>query len=385
MSRPSGQEARLNKDDVPNPAFVLRYAGEARSTVYCGSGLLASLGALIQTLLGGRPSRVLLCGDANVDALHGEQVAEVLAGSGIAVHRVTMPAGEAHKNLQTVAMIYARFAELGVERSDVLVALGGGVPGDLFGFVAATYLRGLRLVQIPTTLVAQVDSAIGGKVGVDLPEGKNMVGAFKHAELVVADVGLLATLPEEEWVAGTAEVLKAGVIADAGLFDRLEESAPNWRGRTMALDPVLAAAIAVKARFVQEDVFETGSRMFLNYGHTYGHAIEAAAGYGTLRHGEAVGWGMAMEARLAAGIGLLSNEDVARQDRVLRALGLLVLFAPPPMDVVLAHLYRDKKVRQGRVRWALPAGEMGSCVVRSDVPEEMVRAVLANTLAGLLI
>jgi 3-dehydroquinate synthetase len=258
------------------------------------------------------------------------------------------------------------------------------VPGDLFGFVAATYLRGLRLIQVPTTLVAQVDSAIGGKVGVDLPEGKNMVGAFKQAEIVVADVDLLSTLPEEEWVAGTAEVLKAAVIADAALFDRLEENALEWRRRTIALGPVLAAAMAVKARFVQEDVFETGSRMFLNYGHTYGHAIEAAAGYGTLRHGEAVGWGMAMEARLAARIGLMSEQDVARQDQLLRALGLLSPFAPPPMDTVLAHLYRDKKVRQGRVRWALPAGGIGSCVVRSDVPEDMVRKVLIEALAGAL-
>jgi 3-dehydroquinate synthase len=364
---------------------VLRYAGEASSTVYCGSGLLASLGDLVRSLPAGSPTRVLLCGDTSVDALHGEQVAAALAGLGLTVQRVTMPAGEAHKNLQTVATMYARFAKLGVERSDVLIALGGGVPGDLFGFVAATYLRGLRLIQIPTTLVAQVDSAIGGKVGVDLPEGKNMVGAFKHAELVVADVDLLSTLPEEEWVAGTAEVLKAGVIADAALFDRLEEKALAWRRRTMALDPVLAAAIAVKVRFVQEDVFETGSRMFLNYGHTYGHAIEAAAGYGTLRHGEAVGWGMAMEARLAARIGLMSDQDVARQDRVLRALGLLTPFAPPPMDTILAHLHRDKKVRQGRVRWALPAGRIGSCVVRNDAPEELVRAVLADTLGGLLV
>jgi 3-dehydroquinate synthase len=369
---------------VVEPAFVLRYAGEASSAVYCGSGLLASLGSLLWSLPSGAPSRVLVCSDANVDALHGELVAQILGASGMAAHRVTMPAGEPHKNLQAVAAIYARFAELRVERSDVLIALGGGVPGDLFGFVAATYLRGLRLVQIPTTLVAQVDSAIGGKVGVDLPEGKNMVGAFKHAELVVADVDLLHTLPEEEWIAGTAEVLKAGVIADAVLFERLEDSALQWRRRSMDLGPILAAAVAVKARFVQEDVFETGSRMFLNYGHTYGHAIEVAAGYGTLRHGEAIGWGMAMEARLAAGIGLMSDEDVARQDKVLRALGLLVPFAPPPVNVVLTHLYRDKKVRQGRVRWALPAGRIGSCVVRNDVPKDLVRTILEETFAGAL-
>ena len=164
---------------ILEPAFVLRYACEASSTVYCGSGLLAWLGALLRALPVGTPNQVLLCADTHVDALHGRRVGEALAEAGMKVQGVTMPAGEAHKDLQTVATIHAQFAKLGVERSDLVIVLGGGVPGDLFGFVATTYLRGLRLVQNATTLVAQVDSAIGGKVGVDLPEGKNMVGAFK--------------------------------------------------------------------------------------------------------------------------------------------------------------------------------------------------------------
>ncbi|MGH2387850.1 MAG: 3-dehydroquinate synthase, partial [Chloroflexota bacterium] len=258
----------MSGPDIREPVRVLRYRTEASTAIYCGSGLLDELGNLISALPPHPPRHVLLCTDEGVDALHGARAAQALTAAGLKVSKLTMPAGEAHKHLQTVAGIYARFAELVVERGNVVLALGGGVPGDLFGFVAATYLRGLRFVQVPTTLVSQVDSALGGKVGVDLPEGKNMVGAFKHADLVVADVDVLRTLPEPEWIAGTAEVLKAGVIADAALFDRLEASADQWRRRAMPLEPVLSAAIAVKARFVQEDVFETGSRMFLNYGHT---------------------------------------------------------------------------------------------------------------------
>ncbi len=375
----------MGDPDIREPVRVLRYHTETSTAIYCGPGLLDELGDLLRALPPHPPRHVLLCTDERVNTLHGDRAAHALAEAGLKVSQITMPAGEAHKHLQTVAGIYAQFAALGVERNDLVIALGGGVPGDLFGFVAATYLRGLRFVQVPTTLVAQVDSAIGGKVGVDLPEGKNMVGAFRHADLVIADVDVLRTLPEPEWIAGTAEVLKHGVIADAALFEHLEATADQWRWRSMPLDAVLSAAIAVKARFVQEDVFETGSRMFLNYGHTYGHALEAAAGYGNLRHGEAVGWGMALEARLAAEINLVSEEFVVRQDTALNALGLLVPFSSPPMDSVLSHLYRDKKVRYGKIRWALPAGTIGSCVVRDNVPEELVRELLAESLQGTLV
>ncbi|HXT36872.1 MAG TPA: 3-dehydroquinate synthase family protein, partial [Chloroflexota bacterium] len=274
------------------------------------------------------------------------------------------------------------FAALAVERGDLVVALGGGVPGDLFGFVAATYLRGLRLVQVPTTLVAQVDSAIGGKVGVDLPEGKNLVGAFKHPELVLADEDLLRTLPEAEWIAGTAEVAKHGVIVDPQILEWLESDPGGWRRRAVPLGPILAAAIAVKAGIVQEDVLETGTRMYLNYGHTLGHAVEAAAGYGVIRHGEAVGWGMAMEARLAEAVGLTTEGFVARQDRLLRNLGLLAPLPALDPDAILDFVYRDKKVRDGKIRWALPAAEPGACVVRDDVPVDLVRTVLERTLSG---
>jgi len=361
--------------------LVLRYEGEARSIVHCRAGALDELGTLLRGLPGRPLRRAILCSDERVVGLHGEPARCALAAAGIVVERVTIPAGEEHKNLATVASCYREFAALAVERGDLVVALGGGVPGDLFGFVAATYLRGLRLVQVPTTLVAQVDSAIGGKVGVDLPEGKNLVGAFKHPELVLADEDLLRTLPEAEWIAGTAEVAKHGVIVDPQILEWLESDPGGWRRRAVPLGPILAAAIAVKAGIVQEDVLETGTRMYLNYGHTLGHAVEAAAGYGVIRHGEAVGWGMAMEARLAEAVGLTTEGFVGRQDRLLRNLGLLAPLPALDPDAVLEFVYRDKKVREGKIRWALPAAEPGACVVRDDVPVDLVRAVLERTLS----
>jgi 3-dehydroquinate synthase len=312
-------------------------------------------------------------------------VRALLAHQGLSVETLTIPAGEEQKTLANVVAAYDRLARSGAERGDVLVALGGGVVGDLFGFVAATYLRGMRLVQAPTTLVAQVDSSLGGKVGVDLPAGKNLVGAFKHPIWVVADQDLLLTLPEAEWIAGTAEVAKHGVIADARLFRALEAQADAWRQRRMDPAPVLAAAIAVKARVVQEDEYETGVRMILNYGHTLGHALEAAAAYHGIRHGEAVAWGMAMEARLALRLGLSSAAFVARQDNLLQRLGLLQPLPRLDGETVYQRLFLDKKVQNGALRWLLPGAEPGSVSVRADVPLDLVRDLVERTANGTLL
>jgi 3-dehydroquinate synthase len=365
--------------------MVLRYESGDTTEVYAGSGVLRDLGRLVASLPPRRPGRVLLCSDDQVMARHGMMARTVLEDAGLAVEVLTIPAGEEQKTLENVAAAYVRLAHLGVERGDVLVALGGGVVGDLFGFVGATYLRGLRLVQAPTTVVAQVDSSIGGKVGVDLPAGKNLVGAFKHPRRVVADHDLLATLPEAEWVAGTAEVVKHGVIADAALFTNLEQHAEDWRMRTMDIAPILAAAIAVKARVVQVDEHETGLRMILNYGHTLGHALEAAAGYQGIRHGEAVAWGMAMEARLAARMGLSAPAFVSRQDLLLRRLGLLQPLPRLDSSAVYNKLFLDKKVQNGALRWLLPGTEPGNVAVRSDASLEVVRELVEWTVGGTLL
>jgi 3-dehydroquinate synthase len=243
----------------------------------------------------------------------------------------------------------------------------------------------LRLVQAPTTVVAQVDSSIGGKVGVDLPEGKNLVGAFKHPELVLIDYATLRTLPEAEWVAGTAEAVKHGVIADAALFTAFEADPQGWRGRSVDPAPLLDAAVRVKARVVQEDEKELGMRMILNYGHTLGHALEAAAAYRGLRHGEAVAWGMAMEARLAVGMGLSTPGFVARQDRLLLALGLLRPLPALDAAQVYGRMFLDKKVRHGQLRWILPGATPGSVTIRDDAPELLARDLVTATVEGTLL
>jgi 3-dehydroquinate synthase len=320
-----------------------------------------------------------------VHALHGECLDRSLRAAGLDPVLVRIPSGEDQKTVANVMTALGQLARLGIERHDVLVALGGGVPGDLFGYVAASYMRGIRLVQIPTTVVAQVDSSIGGKVGVDLPEAKNLVGAYKHPDRVIIDYEMLRTLPYEEWVAGTAEVVKSGVIADADLFTWLESNADQWRTRACDVGPALAAALKVKVRIVQEDERETGIRMNLNYGHTLGHALEAVAGYRGLRHGEAVAWGMAMEARMAVEVGVSDGTFVRRQDHLLQALGLLQPLPALSGYATFERLSLDKKVKAGRVRWILPGRMPGTVSVRDDIPAEIVRKLVDATVDGRLL
>ncbi len=340
--------------------------------IVCGTGafeLLPSL--LVEHDITGR---VIVCSDDTVAPLHATRLVEALRSAGVEALLWTMPAGERHKTLETVAGLYGCLAEHRVERRDTVLACGGGVVGDLCGFAAATYLRGLRLVQAPTTLVAQVDSTVGGKVGVDLPAGKNLVGAFHQPSLVVADPTLLATLPPREWSAGLAEVVKHGIIGGGDVLDMLEGD----RDRIMAREPevvarLVARAVRVKIDVVRQDPLETGLRRVLNYGHTLGHAVERVAGYGVVLHGEAVAWGMAAAARIGAAIGTCDGAFVDWQDDLLRGYGLLRPLPPLDVDELLAATRVDKKSVAGRIHWALPR-RAGEVVITSDVPEEAVRA-----------
>jgi 3-dehydroquinate synthase len=369
----------------PDPFFVLRYNLAEATAVYAGNSTLSASGLLVAALPPRRPRRVVVCSDEAVFAIHGQALVDCLNAAGLITVTCTIPAGEEAKTMEHVVASLCTFARYGIERSDVALALGGGVPGDLFGYVAASYMRGIRLVQVPTTLVAQMDSSIGGKVGVDLQEGKNLVGAFKHADCVIIDYQTLRTLPDAEWVAGSAEILKSAVIADAVLFEMLERDLAAWRKRAMDPAPVMAAALAVKARVVQEDERETGVRMILNYGHTLGHALEAVAGYRGLRHGEAVAWGMAMEARLAARLGLSDAQFVARQDRALQGLGLLQPLPILDAAAVYNRLFMDKKAQSGRLRWILPGTEPGAVTIRDDVPPDLARDLVEATVQGTLL
>jgi len=291
------------------------------------------------------------------------------------VRQITVPDGEPYKTLATVADIYTQLAEMGVERSDTLLALGGGVVGDLAGFAAATYLRGVRFVQVPTSLLAMVDASVGGKTGVDLPQGKNLVGAFKQPAAVIIDPDCLKTLPEAELRSGSAEVIKSGLLGDAELFAALAAGAgqpDEWRS-PQGLDWI-ERALRVKIRIVEEDPYEGGRRALLNLGHTPGHALEALSGY-TLRHGEAVSIGMVAAARLAVELGAAPPELSGQLEALLKAYGLPTACPPYPVADLLTAMQQDKKRRQGKLRWVLPV-RPGEAILHDDVPETLVRQTL---------
>lgn len=280
---------------------------------------------------------------------------------------VTLPDGEQHKTLETCRVVYSGLAQLGLDRHGLIIALGGGVIGDLLGFVAATYMRGVRLVQVPTSLLAMVDSSVGGKTGVDLPEGKNLVGAFKQPELVVIDPDVLQTLPDIEWRCGLAEVIKHGLLADPALLD----SALLQRERAAEFIP---RAVRVKVEVVQQDPFEQNIRAHLNLGHTFAHALEQVSGY-TWKHGEAVAVGLVAAARLSARLGLCSPDLPAQVERLLGKVGLPVRFGPYDPANLWQAMAVDKKWQDGHNRFVLLQG-IGAPVVRDNVPPEEVMAVL---------
>jgi 3-dehydroquinate synthase len=263
------------------------------------------------------------------------------------------------------------------ERQEPIIALGGGVVGDVAGFVAACYQRGVLLIQIPTSLLAQVDSAIGGKTGINHPLGKNLIGAYYQARLILVDPAFLLTLPPRMYHEGWAEIVKYGMILDANLFELLEAHISAIHSRDAELlTAIIARCVRLKMDVVQHDERESGLRMILNYGHTFGHALEAVTDYGTWLHGEAVALGMEVAARIAIARGLLSSEDAVRQHNLLRALDLPVHCQDIDSEAILAAMQRDKKVRAGRMRWVLPT-RIGHAEVYDDIPIEMVRDAIA--------
>ena len=332
----------------------------------------------------GLGGRVFVVSDSEVIGAHGERVAQVLDGGGIAGASYLVPSGERSKQLSVAAELYRWLAEQHAERTDAVLALGGGVVGDLAGFVAATYLRGMPLVQLPTSVLAMTDASIGGKVAVDLPQGKNLVGAFHQPRGVVADVDTLATLPRRALLEGFAEVIKHALILDPALLVELEERAAELAGGTA--DPALLASIIgrsarLKALVVSTDPRESGLRAILNYGHTLGHGVEVAGGYEQHLHGEAVAIGMTGAARIAERLGMLDAEHARRQVELLRAFGLPIAADGIDPDAVLAAMRLDKKVQGGKQRLVL-LEEPGRAVVRDDVPAELVEDVVRGLAAG---
>jgi 3-dehydroquinate synthase len=321
--------------------------------------------------------------DARVARHHGPAVLKVLRRSGCPVSLSVVPAGERSKSAARLALLWREMALAGCDRSSCIVALGGGVVGDLAGFAAASILRGVDLVQVPTTLLAMVDSSVGGKTGINLPEGKNLAGAFHQPRAVVADLDFLRTLPGRELRSGWAEVVKTAAIRDLALWRRLEREGHALRaGSPAPLARVIARVAAIKAEVVGADERETGLRRILNFGHTLGHAIEAVHGYGRLLHGEAVSIGMVFAAELGEALGHTPAGTAARLAALLLAYGLPVRPAAPLSPArLLAAMARDKKRGPSGLRWVL-LRRLGEAVVIDRVPESAVRHGLGRFLAG---
>jgi 3-dehydroquinate synthase len=345
--------------------------------VLVGAGTLAQVGPELARLGAGR--RAALVSDAVVGAAHGEPVRASLAGAGFEVAEVRVPEGEAAKTLATAERVWDAYLGHGLDRTSTVVALGGGAVGDLAGFTAATYMRGIGVIQVPTTLLAQVDASIGGKTAIDHPRAKNLIGAFHQPRAVVLDTQVLRTLPERQYRSGLAEVIKHGIVLDADYFALLEGSLGGLRARDgETLTRVIAGSCRLKAQVVEQDERESELRHVLNYGHTVGHAVEAATGFARFTHGEAVSLGIAAEAHLARRLGLAGPDTVARQVRLLEAVGLPVRGLGASPEAVLEALGRDKKARDGRVPFVL-APEIGRFRLVFDVP----RAAVLETLADL--
>jgi 3-dehydroquinate synthase len=362
--------------------------------ILVGPGLLARLPAQLAAL--DLRGAVWLISDTNVYPRYGGALMAQLRAAGYPTQCQIVPAGETSKNLTIVSRLYDWLISGGIERRDTLLALGGGVVGDLAGFVAGTILRGVALVQLPTTLLAMVDSAIGGKTGVNHPLSKNLIGTFHHPRLVLSDTDTLASLPPRELRSGWAEAIKHGVIRDAGLFEQLEGVSTEFDSsrfasfdgmttqsvarRTQTIGAVIRRAAAVKVALINADEHEAGDRILLNYGHTIGHALEVVTGYGTLLHGEAVAIGMHLAAQIAARLDMIDTALVERQRLLLHAYGLPTSIPPTvePARLLTVTLH-DKKVHAGRVRWVLPTA-LGVATTRADVPEALVRTIIASSI-----
>lgn len=348
--------------------------GERSYDILIGLGLRKRAGEFLKPVF--KPSRVVVITHPSINDLYGEEVAESFIAQGWTTDIIEVPEGESSKNLSQAEKLYDHLLELNCDRKSVLVALGGGVIGDLVGFVAATYQRGIPFIQVPTTLLSQVDSSVGGKTAVNHPKGKNMIGAFYQPRLVVADLETLRTLSQKEYRAGLAEVVKYGVIADARLFEFLEthyKKILNLDHKSLA--HIVETSCAIKARVVEKDERESHYRMILNFGHTFGHAIESLTEYARFVHGEAVAMGMVRAAQLSHSVGKCSEEVPKRLEALLKNLGLPVDMPDLDSSAVIESLYHDKKTIGHKIRFILVT-EIGSVEIADQMPEEEILKVL---------
>lgn len=348
--------------------------------IHVGAGLLAQAGEYLKPLAKGV---VPVVTDSQVAALHLKPLLASLQAANIVAHPIIMPPGEVSKSFAGLEKLCGELLELGIDRNGLVIALGGGVIGDLTGFAAGVLKRGVAFAQIPTTLLSQVDSSVGGKTAINARQGKNLIGLFHQPRIVIADTQLLTTLPRRELLAGYAEVVKYGVLGDADFFDWLEAHAPKaLAGDNDAIIHAVAHSCRMKADIVARDERETGERALLNLGHTFGHALEAATGFGErLVHGEGVAIGMALAMQLSVKLGLAPEQDCTRLIRHLKAVGLPSAISDiagprPSADELLGHMAHDKKVTDGKLTFILLRG-LGQAFVTRDVPIAAVKSVLS--------
>ncbi len=326
----------------------------------------------------GYSQRIFIVTDSEVGRLYSNPILDLLRNAGFVPKLFTVPAGETSKSIWSWQQILNWLVEQKAEQREPIIALGGGVIGDLAGFVASTYHRGTPLIQIPTTLLAQVDSAIGGKTGINHPLGKNLIGAFYQPELIIVDPAFLLTLPERIYLEGWAEIVKYGMTLDMDLFEILEAHTSTLLARDATLlTKIITRCIQLKMDVVQRDERDSGLRNLLNYGHTFGHALEVSTDYGSWLHGEAVAVGMEVAAQIAVARGLLTNGCALRQHELLLALHLPVCCPDVDTTPILENMQRDKKVRAGRMRWILPT-QIGQAEIYNDVPLSLVQDAVAK-------
>ena len=347
--------------------------GDRSYPIHIGAGLLAQAGLIVPHLA---QKRVMVVTNTTVAPLYLAQLTATLEAGGVAVAQVVLPDGESYKNWETLNLIFDALLTDRAERKTTLIALGGGVIGDMTGFAAASYQRGVPFIQIPTTLLSQVDSSVGGKTGINHPLGKNMIGAFYQPKLVLADTDTLKTLPARELSAGLAEVIKYGLIWDAEFLAWLEANMDRLRALDAeAITHAIYRSCEIKAQVVGQDEREGGIRAILNLGHTFGHAIETGMGYGNWLHGEAVAAGMVMAVQTSQRMGWLTEADVERTRALIRAAGLPDVAPDLGVDRYLEYMGHDKKVEGGKMRFVL-LKKLGEAVITGDVPADVLNGVL---------
>lgn len=353
--------------------------GEKSYDIVIGYGIEQEIKEFVKQA--GYSKKALLITDTHVGPLYGKRVQELLAEAGLEATMVQIPAGESSKNLTVANDVFTRAIELGLDRKSPIFALGGGVVGDLAGFVAATYMRGVPFIQLPTSLLAQVDSSVGGKVAVNHELGKNLIGAFYQPQAVFMELNCMKTLPQREIYTGLGEIIKYGIIYDADFFAFLEEN----KKQVLALEPealvhIIARSCEIKAAVVSEDEKEAGLRRILNFGHTIGHAIEKETGYVRYNHGEAVATGMVGAAHISRQLGLIDAEAFDRVKNLVAAYNLPLQAGGVTVEAMYGDIFHDKKTVGGKVTWVLME-KIGQVICRNDVPADVVKKAMAAVRA----